>query len=263
VAGLHQATAALYLAAALAAALGLALPSARMGRWAVGLIGAGLGLHTVSFLTLHGADSPPQLTTLPAAVSLMVWMAVLIYLVLLLRRARVAGLVVLLAPAAFLGVFGAALGFGRDPASGLAPSASWSHVHILLASGGLGFLAVAGIAGVLYVVEHHRLKAKRSPLPVPLPSLEALDRVNRLSLGLGFLMLTLGVLTGVLWVRSASGELWPGTPHATWTLVAWAIYAVLTTSRFAARQGARESALSAALGFGFLLFAVIGVGALT
>jgi ABC-type transport system involved in cytochrome c biogenesis permease subunit len=262
VAGLHQATAALYLAASLAAALGLVLPSARLGRSAVGLIGAGVALHTVSFLALHGSDSPPPLTTLPAAVSLMVWMAVLLYLV-LLRRARVAGLVVLLAPAAFLGVFGAALGFGRDPASGLAPSASWSHVHILLASGGLGFLAVAGIAGVLYVVEHNRLKAKSRPPPVPLPSLEALDRVNRLSLGLGFLMLTLGVLTGVLWVRAASGELWPGTPHATWTLVAWAIYAVLTTSRFAARQGARESALSAALGFGFLLFAVVGVGALT
>ena len=261
-AGLHQATAALYLAASLAAALGLVLPSVRMGRWAVGLIGAGLAVHTVSFLTLHGSDSPPPLTTLPAAVSLMVWMALLIYLV-LLRRTRVAGLAVLLAPAAFLGVFGAALGFGRDPASGLAPSASWSHVHILLASGGFGFLAVAGIAGVLYVVEHRRLKAKSPPLPVPLPSLEALDRVNRLSLGLGFLLLTLSVLTGVLWVRAVSGELWPGTPHAIWTLVAWAIYAVLTTSRFAARQGARQSALSAALGFGFLLFAVVGVGAVT
>ncbi len=261
-AGLHQATAALYLAASLAAALSLVLPSARIGRFAVGLIGAGVALHTVSFLALHGSDSPPPLTTLPAAVSLMVWMAVLLYLV-LLRRARVAGLAVLLAPAAFLGVFGAALGFDRNPASGLAPSASWSHVHILLASGGLGFLAVAGIAGVLYVVEHRRLKAKRRALPVPLPSLEALDRVNRLSLGLGFLMLTLGVVTGVLWVRAASGELWPGTPHATWTLVAWVIYAVLTTSRFGARQGARESALSAALGFGFLLFAVVGVGALT
>ena len=261
-AGLHQATAALYLAASLAAALGLVLPSPRLGRFAVGLIAAGVALHTVSFLALHGADPPPPLTSLPAAVSLMVWMAVLVYLV-LLRRARVAGLVVLLAPAAFVGVFGAALGFGRGTTNGLAPSASWSHVHVLLASGGLGFLGVAGIAGVLYVVEHRRLKAKRPPLPVPLPSLEALDRVNRLALGLGFLLLSLGVVTGVLWVRAASGQLWPGTPHAIWTLVAWAIYAVLTTARFGAHQGARESALSAALGFGFLLFAVVGVGALT
>lgn len=261
-AGLHQATAALYLVAALAAALGLALPSARLARWAVGLIAAGAALHTLSFLALHASPSPPPLTSLPAAVSLMVWMSVVIYLV-LLRRARVAGLAVLLAPGAFLGVFGAALGFGRDVGAGLAPSPSWSHVHILLASGGLGFLALAGIAGVLYVVEHHRLKAKRAPLRVPLPSLEALDRVNRLSVSLGFVMLTLGVLTGVLWVRAASGELWPGTPHANWTLVAWAIYAVLTGARFAARQDARESALAAALGFGFLLFAVVGVGALT
>ncbi|MEN8182962.1 MAG: cytochrome c biogenesis protein CcsA [Myxococcota bacterium] len=259
---LLQATAALYLAAALAAALGLALPSARMGRFAVGLIAVGVALHTVSFLAVHGLDPTPALTSLPSAISLMVWMAVLIYLV-LLRRARVAGLVVLLAPAAFLGVFGAALGYGRSSGASVAGSASWSHVHILLSSGGLAFLAVAGIAGILFVAEHRRLKAKRPPLPVPLPSLEALDRVNRLSLGLGFLMLTLGVVTGVLWVRAAGGQLWPVTPHATWTLMAWGIYAGLTSARFAARQGARESALSAALGFGFLLFAVVGVGVLT
>lgn len=261
-AGLLQGTAALYLAASLAAALGLALPSARAGRWAVGLIAVGVCLHTVSFLALHGAASPPPLASLPAAVSLTVWVAVLLYLV-LLRRAHVAGLVVLLAPAAFVGVFGAALGFGRGSAAGLAPSPSWSHVHILLSTAGLGFVGVAGIAGILYLVDHRRLKAKRPPLAVSLPSLEALDRVNRLSLGLGFLLLTLGVITGVLWVHAVSGKLWPGTPHATWTLVAWAIYAVLTTARFAARQGAHECALSAALGFGFLLFAVVGVGVLT
>lgn len=261
--GLHQATAALYLAAALAAALGLVLPSPRLGRASVGCLAAGAAVHTLSFLTLHGAASPPPLTTLPAALSLMVWMAVLFFL-LLLRRARVIGLAVLLAPAAFLGVFAAALGFGRGGEAGLPPSASWSHVHVLLASGGLALLAVAGIAGVLYVVEHRRLKRKRPVrAPVRLPSLEALDRVNRLALGAGFLLLSLGLLTGVLWVRAASGRLWPGTPHASWTLVAWGIYAVLTAARFAVGQSAHDSALSAAAGFGFLLFAVVGIGVLT
>jgi ABC-type transport system involved in cytochrome c biogenesis permease subunit len=113
------------------------------------------------------------------------------------------------------------------------------------------------------VAEHRRLKAKR-PLRAggALPSLEALDGVNRLALGVGFLLLTLGLVTGVLWVRAATGRLWPGTAHASWTLVAWGIYAALVAARFGAHQGARESALSALGGFVFLLFAVVGIGVL-
>ena len=259
---LHQATAALYLAAGLAAALGLVLPAPRAQRAGVALLAAGAALHALSFVALHRAPDPPPLTTLPAALSLVVWIAVCSFLV-LLRRARLTGLVVGLAPAAFLGVFAAALGIGRGTQSGLAPSASWSHLHVLLSSGGLALLALAGLAGLCFVAEHRGLKAKRPPFARrALPSLEALDRVNRLALGVGFPLLTLGLVTGVLWVRAATGRLWPGTAHASWTLVAWGIYAVLVAARFGAHQGARESALAALGGFAFLLFAVVGIGVL-
>lgn len=259
---LHEATAALYLAAGLAAALGLVLPSSRARRAAVVLLAAGALLHALSFVALHRAPDPPPLTTLPAALSLMVWMAVCFFLV-LLRRARMEGLVVWLAPVAFVGIFAASLGIGRGSQDGLAPSASWSHLHVLLSSAGLALLAVAGLAGLCFVAEHRQLKAKR-PLRAgrALPSLEALDRVNRLALGVGFLLLTLGLVTGVLWVRAATGRLWPGTAHASWTLVAWGIYAALVAARFGAHQGARESALAALGGFAFLLFAVVGIGVL-
>jgi ABC-type uncharacterized transport system permease subunit len=259
---LHQATAALYLAAGLAAAFGLTLPAPRAQRASVALLAAGAAVHALSFAALHRAPEPPPLTTLPAALSLMVWIAVCAFLG-LLRRARLAGLVVGLAPAAFLGVFAAALGFGRAGQTGLAPSASWSHLHVLLSSGGLALLALAGLAGLCFVAEHRRLKAKRAPFAGPaLPSLEALDRLNRLALGAGFLLLSLGLVTGILWVRAATGRLWPGTAHASWTLVAWAIYAVLVAARYGAHQGARESALAALGGFAFLLFAVVGIGVL-
>jgi ABC-type transport system involved in cytochrome c biogenesis permease subunit len=257
---LHQVTALLYLASGLAAALGLALPAPRMNRAGLVLLMGGAGVHTLSFLALHALPDPPSLTALPSAISITVWMGVVFFL-LMLRRARLSGLVVLVAPAAFVGVLGAALGLPGGEDGGLTPSASWSHVHILLSAGGLAFVAVAGLAGLLFLVGHRSLKTK-SPAAagLPLPSLEALDRVNRIALAIGFPLLTLGVVSGVLWVHAASGELWPGTPHANWTLVAWAIYAVLTVARFGIGQGARQSALSAVLGLAFLLFAVVGVG---
>ena len=120
------------------------------------------------------------------------------------------------------------------------------------------------ISGVIFLIEHRRLKAKqRITRRLPLPTLEALDRVNVAALALGFPLLTLGVLTGVMWLSTESGELWTASPHETWSALAWAVYAVLVAARFGSQHGARQAAVSAVGGFAFLLFAVVGVGILT
>lgn len=261
---LHAATAALYLAAAVAATLGLALRWPRLARGAVALLAAGALVHGLAFFELHRRPQPPDLTQLPAAVSLMAWLGTLFSLA-IVWRGRLAALVALVAPAAFLGTSFAALALGGTQAAP-GPSPAWSHVHVLLASAGLALLGVAGGAGVLFVLQHRRLKARRtSPSGtgrMALPSLEALDRVNAVALSLGFLLLTLGLVSGVLWVQAAEGRLWPGSLHAWATLLAWAIYAALVAARFGLRQGARDSALCAVAGFAVLLVAVVGVGVL-
>ena len=75
-------------------------------------------------------------------------------------------------------------------------------------------------------------------------------------------LLTLGVLTGMLWLRTVHGSVWFGTSHEVWTVVAWGIYAGLAIARFVGHQGGRQAAASAVAGFLFLLFAVVGVGVL-
>ncbi len=88
----------------------------------------------------------------------------------------------------------------------------------------VALLAVAGVAGALYLRRHRTIKSKRpSTTRVSLPSLEALDRVNAISLVVGFLLLSLGVVTGVLWTQAVDGRLWPATAHANATLVAWLV----------------------------------------
>ena len=95
-----------------------------------------------------------------------------------------------------------------------------------------------------------------------MPSLEALDHVNRLSLAVGFPLLTLGVVTGVIWVDQVHGSFWTGSQHEIWSALAWCVYAVVVGVRFGAAQGARTAAASAVVSFVFLTFAVIGVGVL-
>jgi ABC-type uncharacterized transport system permease subunit len=260
---LHQIAAALYLAAGIGALLGVVLGRPRMERGAAWGLALGATIQAGALATLHQIDDSPAITELAMAVSLMAWMAVL-FLLALMWRLRIPALTAGVGPVAFLAVFVAGLRLSNAAAAAEAgTSGSWPHVHVLLASAGLALLGVAGVAGLFFLAEHARLKAKRGvPGHGLLPSLEALDRVNAVSLAIGFPLLTLGVLTGVFWLRSVYGSSWQGTHHEVWTVIAWAIYAGLVGARFIGHQGAHQAAASAVAGFAFLLFAVVGVGVL-
>ena len=72
-------------------------------------------------------------------------------------------------------------------------------------------------------------------------------------------MITLGVISGMFWLDAARGRFFTGSAHELWSLIAWAIYAVMATVRFSAHQGSRKAAACAVGGFVFLFFAVVGV----
>src|SRR5262245_12402339 len=105
---LHQLTAALYLAAGLVAWAGVAQRSARLERVSVTILAFGALVHLPVLALLHRADPPPALTDPSSALSFMAWVGVVAFLT-LLRRTRLAGLSVLVAPMAFVGVFAASL----------------------------------------------------------------------------------------------------------------------------------------------------------
>lgn len=253
--------AALYLAAGVGAILGLVLPAPRVLRGACWGLGLGALAQAAAFATLHRLDSAPALTDLGQSIAVMTWLSVLFTLALLYRY-RLPGFVPPLAFAAFLSAFGATLASPELAGSGDTVG-SIPHAHVLLASAGFAALGIAGLAGTFFLVEHRSLKRRQSLAgrrSLPLPSLETLDQVNRIALVLGFPLLTLGVLTGSLWLDARSGQLFSGSLHEASTLIAWTIYLGLVVARFAGRQGSRQAAASAVAGFTFLLFAVLGVG---
>ncbi len=259
VAGLLYLTAALYLLAGVLAGVGFTLHRRAPTRAAVGVLAAGAIAHGVSFSLLHTLSPAPPLTHLPSALSFMAWVGTVAFLI-LAWRARLSGLVALVAPMAFLGVAAAALG---GPASGgddVFGDGSLPHAHVLLASAGLALLGLAGLAGLLFLAEHRRLKRKR-PLSAGAswPSLEALDRAGAFAVAAGFPLLTLGVVTGALWGHSVVGSYFSGDAHEIFCLIAWAIYGVLVSLRFGAHQPARRLALSSVAGFAILAIALIGV----
>lgn len=256
---LQYLTAWLYLVSGLMAGAGFTLHRSTLVRAAVAVLAAGAVAHGVSFSLLHTAHPTPPLTHLPSALSFMAWVGTVGFL-LLAWRARLTGLVALVAPMSCLGVVAAVLSGPASAGGASLGTGSLPHAHVLLASAGLALLGLAGLAGLLFLAEHRRLKRKR-PLAggSAWPSLEALDRAGAFAVAAGFPLLTLGVLTGALWLYSETGELYAGTAHETACWIAWAIYGVLGSQRFGARQPARRCALASIVGFVFLGFAVVGV----
>ena len=257
VVALQTLTGALYLVACLASGAGLALGNARAMRVAVGALALGALAHGITFSLLHTVNPPPPLTDPTWAASLIAWIGTLAYLA-LLRRTKVSGLVVLVAPMAFLGVFLAALRLPGTTGATTAGSASVAHAHVLLAGAGFALLGLAGLAGALFLAEHRRLKRRQALPGSGLPSLESLDRAGAVALAIGFPLLTLGVVTGAMWVHAAHGAAMTGSPHEIGALAAWCVYLVLVLQRFAAHQGARRCALSALAGFALLSLGVVG-----
>jgi ABC-type uncharacterized transport system permease subunit len=256
---LHPWTAATYLAASVAAVAGLGVRVRRALRVGVWLLAAAAVLHGFAFLELHGREPTPPLTELPLAVSFAAWLLVLTFLGLQLRLPG-RGLAVLVAPAAFLGTVFAAFS-ASAPETPEPGSALWSHLHVLLASAGFALLGVSGAAGSLYLIHHRAIKQHRAAPRSALPSLEVLDRVGALGLTIGFLLLTLGVVTGVLWVETREARFWPGGLHANAALGVWFVYAALMLQRYGRGETARRAALGSSLGFALLLVVVVGVGA--
>ncbi len=132
----------------------------------------------------------------------------------------------------------------------------WQAVH--LAGVYLGTLgsAVAAVAGAMYLFVERQFKAKRNPTALMrVASLERLERLIVQSATLGFALLTLGLVSGVviLWDRADLDAGWWASPKVLLATAAWAVYAVVMNVRTATMFRGRRAAWLAIGGLVLLL----------
>jgi ABC-type uncharacterized transport system permease subunit len=76
---------------------------------------------------------------------------------------------------------------------------TWSWVHRVSAYGGALAFFVAGAVGVMYLIVNHRLRDKRLAMAGPnMGSLERLEDVTFTAVTVGFALLTIGAITGMV-----------------------------------------------------------------
>jgi ABC-type uncharacterized transport system permease subunit len=240
----------LYLLGWLAELIQHARDSSRFA-WPGGLLAAGWGAHTL----LLAVDLVQFQLSLPNLLSLAAWLSMGIYY--LARRRGGQGVFRFVFPP-----FAAALmltaAFAAErlllPAGRLDLVPGFHKnllmVHIITLLGGHLLFATACLISFLYLVQERRLKAKSGLLTGSrLPSLGKLEDLNHRAITLGFLLLSAGILLGLLvaGVHNLPARL------LTWRLIipslTWLIYAIfLLEYHYQGRRG-RFGAMWSIIGF--------------
>ena len=92
-----------------------------------------------------------------------------------------------------------------------------------------------------------------------LPSVQTLDELIYQNVVFGFLLLSVGIITGSVWANSAWGSYWSWDPKETWSLITWLVYAFMLHSRLIRGWHGRKIAWVSIIGFGCVLFTYFGV----
>lgn len=136
----------------------------------------------------------------------------------------------------------------------------WLPIHASISIIADGFLALACVGGIMYLLQEREIKRKRFGLFYSrLPSLDALDKLNQHCLSVGFPLLTLGIVTGSIWAKQAWGAYWHWDPKETWSLITWFLYAALVHQRFTVGWRGRRAAIMTIIAFISVLFTLWGV----
>lgn len=226
----------------------------RYGSW---VVGGSWGSHTLALFLQTVAQGFFPVASLGGALSLFSWTLVTAFLILNWRYpVKVLG--ALVTPLAGLMLCGSLI----LPRSGEIPPelhSLWLSFHIVTALLGNATFTLAFLGGILYLIQERQLKSKNFGFFYKrLPSLEILDALNYYCINIGFVLLTLGIITGSLYAQYTFGSFWQWDPKETMTLIAWLLYAGLLHERLVKGWRGRRAALLAIAGFLVLMATFIG-----
>lgn len=194
------------------------------------------------------------------------WTIVFLYLLMEWRlKNRSIGVFVL--PVAFLIMAYASIAPGiSNRIEPLIPAlqSNWLTSHVLTCFMGYAAFTVAFGLGIMFFIKKigEADLSKTSVFIRLLPSEYLMDELMYSSTALGFIFLTLGIVTGSVWAHYAWGSYWSWDPKETWSLITWLVYAIMLHTRLVRGWRGRRMAIMAIVGFVCVLFTYLGVNLL-
>ena len=217
-------------------------------------IGVGFVLHTGVLLDEWMVDGHYPLYSLRETLSFLAWALVAVY-----------GLVVYRYTAQAVGAFTmplisvltfAALVTNSDPNSSPAQfGATWLFpIHTTLLIFAYAAFAIVFMASVMYLLQERELKHKTfSGIFHRLPALTMINEIATGAAAIGLTLLTLGIVSGLIWSWSLKGVMWHNDPKEIFAVLTWLLYFILAIYRSTASWRGRRAAWLGVLGFVLVL----------
>lgn len=134
--------------------------------------------------------------------------------------------------------------------------------HVSSAFLGYAAITISAVYGFLYLMLYHDIKSKQfGVIYKRLPNLETLERMSFTATVFGFVLLTIAIIVGVIWLPRAVMNFSYADPKLLGTVAIWLIYGLgLTTKKIIGWRGRKIMVLSVCA-FAFAMFSITIINA--
>jgi len=136
---------------------------------------------------------------------------------------------------------------------------NWLITHVITCFVGYAAFGIAFCLSLMYLVKKLDSSKRKSIFLKAIPDSGILDELNYQMIIIGFILLTIGIITGAVWAHSAWGRYWGWDPKETWSLITWLVYAAVLHSRMIRDWRGKKMAVLSMIGFFCVIFTYYGV----
>lgn len=129
---------------------------------------------------------------------------------------------------------------------------NWLMMHVSMMMLSYSILLLGSLLCILYFTLN-KIKTDKKNL------LQNLDSWSYRTIGLGFPLLTIGIIAGAVWANEAWGSYWSWDPKETWALITWLNFAIYLHARIVKGWNGEKVALIGSLGFLTVWICYLGV----
>lgn len=193
--------------------------------------------------------------SLTGAVALVAWVVACLYLLVSLWR-PIDNLGVIIMPLAALTVLVEWLAPAQLP---VVLTSRTQAVHIVVALVAYSLLSLAAVQSVMLLAQDKRLREKHAGGFIrALPSMQTMEEIMFQMIALGFVLLTVTLLSGIVFSEQVFGTPLRFTHHMVLALLGWVVYAVLLLGRWRFGWRGRTAVRWTLGGFTLLVLAYFG-----